>query len=396
MFIKIFFNYLLGYLNITIEGFFVERFINILASKKIFLWNVKKKNSSLLCANISIKDFKEIKDIARKTKCKVKINKKKGVPFVFNKYKKRKIFIMLLLPIIIMIMISSMYVWNIDIVSSGDINEKELLEQLNEKGLAVGKIKRNIDTKNIITNIRLERSDISWMEINLKGTNAIVNIVKAEEKPNIIDDNEYCDIVSDKKGIITKITAQRGTIAVKVGDIVEEGTKLISGIMEGKYTDPRYVHAKGEVEAKVWYTKRRKSKFTREVSKQTGAEKEKYSIIFNNFRINLYKSLPNFEKYDTISENKKIKLFSDFYLPISIQKDTYKEIKTNDITYGKQELQNILISEMEKEFEQENFNDKNITNKTVNVYQKDKDTIEVELTYEVLETIGTEEKIVKE
>ena len=396
MFIKILFNYLLGYLNITIEGFFVERFINILASKKIFLWNVKKKNSSLLCANISIKDFKEIKDIARKTKCKVKINKKKGVPFVFNKYKKRKIFIILLLPIIIMIMISSMYVWNIDIVSSGDINEKELLEQLNEKGLAVGKIKRNIDTKNIITNIRLERSDISWMEINLKGTNAIVNIVKAEEKPNIIDDNEYCDIVSDKKGIITKITAQRGTIAVKVGDIVEEGTKLISGIMEGKYTDPRYVHAKGEVEAKVWYTKRRKSKFTREVSKQTGAEKEKYSIIFNNFRINLYKSLPNFEKYDTISENKKIKLFSDFYLPISIQKDTYKEIEKKNITYGKQELQNILINEMEKEFEQENFNDKNITNKTVNVYQKDKDTIEVELTYEVLETIGTEEKIVKE
>ena len=395
MFIKILFNYLLGYLNITIEGFFVERFINILASKKIFLWNVKKKNSSLLCANISIKDFKEIKDIARKTKCKVKINRKKGLPFVFNKYKKRKIFIILLLPIIIMIMISSMYVWNIDIVSSGDINEKELLEQLNEKGLAVGKIKRNIDTKNIITNIRLERSDISWMEINLKGTNAIVNIVKAEEKPNIIDDNEYCDIVSDKKGIITKITAQRGTIAVKVGDIVEEGTKLISGIMEGKYTDPRYVHAKGEVEAKVWYTKRRKSKFTREVSKQTGAEKEKYSIIFNNFRINLYKRLPNFEKYDTISENKKIKIFSDFYLPISIQKDTYKEIKKKNITYGKQELQNILINEIEKEFEQENFNDKNITNKTVNVYQKDKDTIEVELTYEVLETIGTEEKIVK-
>ena len=234
------------------------------------------------------------------------------------------------------------------------------------------------------------------MEINLKGTNAIVNIVKAEEKPNIIDDNEYCDIVSDKKGIITKITAQRGTIAVKVGDIVEEGTKLISGIMEGKYTDPRYVHAKGEVEAKVWYTKRRKSKFTREVSKQTGAEKEKYSIIFNNFRINLYKSRPNFEKYDTISENKKIKLFSDFYLPISIQKDTYKEIKTNDITYGKQELQNILISEMEKEFEQENFNNKEITNKTVNVYQGDQNTLEVELTYEVLENIGTEEKIVKE
>ena len=51
---------------------------------------------------------------------------------------------------------------------------------------------------------------------------------------------------------------------------------------------------------------------------------------------------------------------------------------------------------MEKEFEQENFNNKEITNKTVNVYQGDQNTLEVELTYEVLENIGTEEKIVKE
>lgn len=393
MIIKIFLNYIFGYLNITIEGFFIERFINTCASKKIFLWNVKRKNSSLLNANISIYDFKKIKQIVKKTKCRVNIHQKKGLPFFFNKYKKRKVLLVLLIPILLSILISSQYIWNIQILGTKNIDTNELIEQLKGNGLEIGKVKSKIDTKNIINHIRLERTDISWMEINLRGTNAIVNVVEAEEKPEIVNDNEYCDIISNKKGVITKITAQKGTTLIKVGDIVEEGTKLIAGVMEGKYTDARYVHAKGKVEAKVWYTKRKSSNFTREITKQTGNEKNKYSIIFNNFKINLYKSIPNFEKYDTISENKRLRIFSNFYLPITIQKDTYQEIINEQITYGKVELQNLLIAELEKEFEKENINQNNITNKIVNIYQTSEDTIEIELTYEVLENIGIEQKI---
>ncbi len=39
------------------------------------------------------------------------------------------------------------------------------------------------------------------------------------------------------------------------GDTVKPGDLLIEGIMEGKYTENRYVHAEGEIFAKVWYTK---------------------------------------------------------------------------------------------------------------------------------------------
>ena len=55
----------------------------------------------------------------------------------------------------------------------------------------------------------------------------------------------------------------------------------------------------------------------------------------------------------------------------------------------------MLISELEKEFEKENIDKDKIINKIVNVYQTDEDTIEIELTYEVLECIGTEEKMVE-
>lgn len=393
MFIKIFLNYLFGYLNITVEGFFIERFINSCTSKGIFLWNLNKKNSSLLNANISISGFRRIKEIAKKTKCRIKVNYKRGVPFLLNKYRKRKTLIILLIPIILIIILSSMYVWNIEVTGLENIDEQEFIIQLKENGLEVGKLKNQINTKNIITNIRLQRTDISWMEISLKGTNAVVNVVEAEAKPDIIEDEEYCDIVSNKKGIITKITAEKGTALVKVGDMVESGTTLIAGYMKGNFTDTRFVHAQGEVQAKVWYTKRKSSTFTREITKETGEHKNKYSINLNKFRINLYKSIPNFQNYDTIVENKRLKLFSNFYLPIIIQKTTYKEQINEKVTYGKAELQNLLILELEEEFEKENIDKSKITNKVVNVYQISEDTIEVELTYEVLEKIGTEEKI---
>ena len=86
------------------------------------------------------------------------------------------------------------------------------------------------------------------------------------------------------------ILSAKNGILVKRGDIVEEGDVLIGGYMEGKYTDTRYVHAKGKTEAKVWYTKKIKSGFTREITEETGVTENKYSIKVNNFELNLYKN----------------------------------------------------------------------------------------------------------
>ena len=63
------------------------------------------------------------------------------------------------------------------------------------------------------------------------------------EKPEIIKQDEYCNIIADKDGQIVKITANNGTKIVKEGDIVKKGSIIIGGWMEGKYTGTRYVHA---------------------------------------------------------------------------------------------------------------------------------------------------------
>ena len=163
--------------------------------------------------------------------------------------------------------------------------------------------------------------------------------------------------------------------------------------MEGKFTGTRYVHASGEVKAKVWYSEKEKMKLNQTISEKTGAEENKYKIKFNNFEINLYKTLSKFKKYDTIYTSKKIKIFSNFYLPIELIKVINYEKTDKQITYGTEEAIEILEKKLEQKIEEKIENKDNILQKYKKTYAES-DYIELELTYEVLENIETNEKIV--
>ena len=148
----------------------------------------------------------------------------------------------------------------------------------------------------------------------------------------------------------------------------------------------------GEVLAKVWYSKSANMELKQKSVRKTGNTQKKYSIKFNNFKINLNKTLPKFQKYDTIDTDKKLKLFSDFYLPITLGISTYYELEEDEKEYSKEEVIEILTQKLEEELSKEIENTDNIQDIKINTKENDT-SVDVEVIYEVLESIGTEEKI---
>ena len=393
MFFKIILYKIIGYIRINVEGFYIEKFINTCKQNNIFLWGIKREKASIMHTNISIKSFKKIKQVSKKTNCRIRIERKKGMPFLLNRYKKRKIFAIGLIAVFIVIIGTSKFVWNIDIIGNEKINKEELLAELKQQGLEVGTLKKNINKNEIINSIRLERNDISWMGMDIKGTNVIIKIVETEEKPKVLDNNEYCNIIANKDAVIKKIEATKGTAVIKEGDLVKKGSILIGGWMEGKYTGVRYVHGAGKVMGTVWYTETARVQLKEEKIEKTGKEEKKYKINFNNFQINLYKTLSKFENYDTIYTDKKVKIFSDFYLPVSYTECNNYETKCITTEYTQEEAKDIAIKRAEEKLNEQLSNFEDIQDKKINVVTTN-DYVEVEVIYEVLENIGTEEKIV--
>ena len=266
------------------------------------------------------------------------------------------------------------------------------MQIIENEGIKRGIYKKKVNVQGLINKIRLEREDVAWVGMEIKGTNLIIKVAEADEKPEIINEDEYCNIVANKDGVVVKVEAQNGTPIVKEGDVVKRGDILVQGWIEGKYTGARNVHAEGKILAKVWYSDKEKVYYNQTTNNPTGAKEKKYSININNFQINFFKTLSKFEKYDTIRTVKKLKITSNFYLPLEIEKNENFEKNENKIQYSVEQAKEIGINDLKNKLENEIQHKNSISNIYINTNETD-EYIEVEVIYEVLENIGAKEKI---
>ena len=391
MILKKFYMYILGYCDITVEGFFIERFINMCNSENIILWNSNIDKGTILKAKISKSDFKEIGNISKKTNCRVVMNSENGLPFVLKKYKKRKIFAIAFLVIAIFCFVITRFIWNIDVEGNEKISKEEIISEIGNYGIKIGKTKSNIDIEKIKNEMRLMHNDLSWIGIDIKGTNVIVKVVEAIEQPEIIDENVPCNIIADKNGIISKMVVRNGTPRVTVGDEVFKGDLLVEGIMEGKYTGVREVHSDADIYILKKYEKEKKEPFIQQIQEKTGNEENNVEIYINNFKIFFNKGVPKFKKCDTIRTYKKVKLFSNYYIPFEIVKITNFEIEESIKNYTESELKEKITNELKKELNQE-FNITVFSNVQEEVTsESDEIGVTVKVVYISQEKIGTKE-----
>ena len=71
LFVRTVSNYFTGYVKIKVEGFYIERFINMCISKKILLMNIEREKSTIMYANVGLADYRRLRQIAKKTKSKI-------------------------------------------------------------------------------------------------------------------------------------------------------------------------------------------------------------------------------------------------------------------------------------------------------------------------------------
>lgn len=327
----------MGVVTVQIEGFFTERFINLCRINNIRIWDVRNVVKGMMRFKMSIYDFKKLRMVARKTKCKVIIKDKKGLYFTFFKYRKRKLVALLIVLALLISIVCSTFVWKIDITGNENISKEQILATLKESGLYIGKSKIGLDKKEVINDLRVRMNDISWVGIELNGTKAEIEVVEKTKvaKENVQNTNTLGNIVAKKSGIITKIVPENGTAVFKEGSYIEKGTIAIEGTMYSKYIDPIKVIARGIVRANCEYMLQKEYLYNEVIKNETG--KVKYTIGFTvNSKEFMLNYLNKSKKYDITKHTKAISLFG---LEISFDWYECREYEEQTVEKTKEELE---------------------------------------------------------
>lgn len=341
------FKYIFSYVEFESEKGFFERFLNLCARKKIKVYSPKIKNGKLF-GGMNVKDYLKIAPTARKAQTVLKIRAKKGLFFTAKKYKHRSGLAAGTAVFIILLEVLSSFVWNINIVGSGDLPRAEIERKLKDFGIEEPCPTSRLGASNAkeIRNEMLNGIDsLSWAAINLDGCILDVECrLKAKTPPR----PEYTpsNIIANKGGVITEIKAYGGTPCVKAGQAVVKGQLLVSGAVELTNGGTLFCHSSALIKAQVENIVETRITF-RQVDKTTLAAPVRRTVL-SVFGMNLPMFFGRVDGEYEVRRQVKTPEFSGVRLPISVTTASFYPINSREYEIDLQSAMKLAEETIEK------------------------------------------------
>lgn len=367
-------------ITLEIQSLMPEKFLNLLWRNGIQIKNIKRKDISTFTLEMSLKDYRKIEGLAKKTDSKIKVINRKGLGFFLLKLRRRRALTVGVFLFSAIIYVLSTYIWIIDIETDKTLSPYEVRRELLSYGIKEGIKKDSFNVMSIEEKLIKNNENIMWVRVRVEGAILKVKATERQSPPKIIQEEEPCNLIAKADGEVVRVFTTAGTAVVKKGDIVKRGELLVKG-EQGKEGSVYLVHAKGEVIARTFYEEVKKVKISEVKRERTGNKSNNIYIEIGKKKLFLKKSVNNFDKYDKIESRKGPIVFQDFF-------EVNEKVQSLD--------KNKLIEETSEElFNNIKINfDKSITivDKIVD-YSEENDTLSVRVLVVAEQNIALPEKI---
>ena len=365
-------NFLKGYLLVDLTGRDVERYLNLCGKNDILVWNIRRRDDKITCS-MDISGYKKSRPFLKKTKTRGRIRKKTGLPFYTFRYRKRWFFAAGCLLALLVLYLSSGFVWRIELRGNSYVSDERILQLLENNDWFYGNRIASLDTEELEKTLRNELPDIIWVSADLTGTCLTLELkenLRLEEKDEPASESSEAgtDLIAAVDGTVVSIVTRQGTPMVAAGDEVKAGDVLISGIVE--LTDPMtqemkktYCEAEGDVIVASTMTYEESFPMVYEDKVFTGREFTFTLIGPHQAWIWKMDFIKPFERYDTLMERSQLTAGNGYFLPadkVRIVKKEYeiltlertreeaKEKIKEDFSFYLQNLQEKGIQTLEK------------------------------------------------
>ncbi|HIZ82395.1 MAG TPA: sporulation protein YqfD [Candidatus Mediterraneibacter pullistercoris] len=355
--IRSFIRYLKGYVKIRAEGFSPERFLNMCSYHQIFIWGMKPcGNGYEMC--MSIRDFRRLKPLAKKTHTRIVLSGRYGFPFFLFRYRKRRAFFIGAFLCVVLIKTYSLFIWDIHFEGNSRWPDETLSEYLRSEGVSPLMLKSRVDCPGIVKNIRKEYNDIVWVSASIDGSRLKIQIKENEdtfpqENVDVSGEETPTDLIASSDGVITSIVTRSGVPQVHVGDRVKKGDLLVLGRVDvvddsGEVTGYQYQRSDADIFADTTMEYRDEISLTYKEKVYDGKEKYLPYVRFRDYTISVGSLANKYDHSEVISKEQPLKAGENFYLPVSLGLKTAKSYAFEEKKYSEEEVRALLSRNFER------------------------------------------------
>lgn len=349
-------QYIKGYVTIKVWGYSTERLLNLCGNHDILVWGIKD-HGDYHTMNISVQGFFALKPLLKKTGTKAAVLQRYGLPFFVSKMYRRKIFVIGLMACMVFWILTSGYIWNIQIEGNFALTEDVLLDYLASQGVHTAMKKSELKIEDLERSLREDYDLITWTSVQLNGTTLLVHI-KENEMPEYdqtgqTQAGEGMDLIAARSGTVSYIITRSGVPQVSLGDTVEKGDILVSGavpVYNEDATVRRYQFVESDADIILRYGEdiRVEKNTAYEEKRYTGAQENIYVLGTGDREWSLRIRKIPYQSYDSSEEKKQVKLLDHLYLPISYGHKTVREYEIIEQKHTEEEMKMLMQEEWDK------------------------------------------------
>ena len=344
-------RYLRGYVRICVEGYSPERFLNMCSYRQIYIWGLAPTKNGYEMY-MSIRDFRRIRPLAKKTHTRVVLLERVGFPFFLFHYRKRKLFFIGLFLCIALLKCYSLFIWDIHFEGNERWPDETLSEYLRSEGVSPFMLKKDVDCPGIVKSIRKEYNDIVWVSASIDGSRLKIQVKENEDTypqsdTDVSSEKRPTDLIAASDGVITSIVTRSGVPQVHVGDRVKKGDILVLGRVDvtndsGEVTGYQYQESDADIFADTQMTYQDTAARAYQEKVYTGKKKYKPYIRLGSVTISVGSVSNHYEHCEYSGQERQLKAGENFYLPVSWGMQMARAFTCEEKVYSDEEIQEIL------------------------------------------------------
>ncbi len=362
----------------------MERLLNAMAQDGLSVWDLHKRGE-LYYGCVHVSAYRKMSRHARRCGVHLQVEKRKGLRFFTNKYRKRLGLLLGAFFLVAILLILSNFIWTIEVVGNEELSQDEVLEMVESYGVKRGAYRPSLDLRWIEQEILLNEERLSWIGINAAGSKVVIDVKERVRSPEILDTNSPANIVASHEGQIVHAEVYAGQRLVKEGDWVHEGNLLVSGIMEDNKGNIYYRNSRALIIAQYEDEVTVSLPFTQQVKEYTGKTVRRNYLEVFGVKLPLFIAWPMKGEYEHQQETEELRVFG---IPTQLWLDqhTYKELTTVTRTFTEEEVRLQLLSQLE-DYEQGELAQAKVVSREIEE-EKDGESLTFHVKYTLQEDIA--------